>query len=209
MSLGLTEHIKENREQRLAEIREALGQRSIVLIGLMGAGKTAVGRRLAARLDLPFIDADAEIEEAAGSTISEIFAEHGETYFRQGECKVIARLLRNGPQVLATGGGAFMKAETRANIKAHGISVWLKAELKVLRKRVNRRDNRPLLAGDDHERVMKKLMAERYPIYVEADLMVESRDVPHDTIVGAVVDALADKLGCAKKPAKEQSRKKV
>jgi shikimate kinase len=207
MSLGLTEHIKENREQRLAEIREALGQRSIVLIGLMGAGKTAVGRRLAARLDLPFIDADAEIEEAAGSTISEIFAEHGETYFRQGENKVIARLLRSGPQVLATGGGAYMNAETRANIEAHGISVWLKAELKVLLKRVHRRNNRPLLAGDDHETVMKKLMAERYPIYAEADLTVESRDVPHDTIVAAVVDALADKLGCAKKPVKEQSKK--
>ncbi|HEY6921806.1 MAG TPA: shikimate kinase [Methyloceanibacter sp.] len=209
MSLGLTEHRKEDREQRLAEIREALGSRSIVLIGLMGAGKTAVGRRLASRLDLPFIDADAEIEEAAGSNISEIFAEHGEAYFRQGERKVIARLLRNGPQVLATGGGAYMNAETRANIKAHGISVWLRAELKVLLKRVNRRDNRPLLAGDDHEAVMKKLMAERYPIYAEADVTVESRDVPHDTIVGAVVDALADKLGCAKKPAKDQSRKKV
>jgi shikimate kinase len=209
MSLGLTEHRKEDREQRLAEIREALGSRSIVLIGLMGAGKTAVGRRLASRLDLPFIDVDAEIEEAAGSNISEIFAEHGEAYFRQGERKVIARLLKSGPQVLATGGGAYMNAETRANIKAHGISVWLRAELKVLLKRVNRRDNRPLLAGDDHEAVMKKLMAERYPIYAEADVTVESRDVPHDTIVGVVVDALADKLGCAKKPAKDQSREKV
>ena len=208
MSLGLTEHRKEDREQRLAEIRDALDSRSIVLIGLMGAGKTAVGRRLAARLDLPFIDADAEIEAAAGYTISEIFAEHGEAYFRQGEGKVIARLLNGGPQVLATGGGAYMNADTRENIRAHGISVWLKAELKVLLKRVHRRDNRPLLA-DDHEAVMKKLMAERYPIYAEADVIVESRDVPHDVIVGAVVDALADKLGCAKKPAKEQSRKKV
>jgi shikimate kinase len=209
MSLGLTEHKKEDREQRLAQIREALGTRSVVLIGLMGAGKTAVGRRLAVRLDLPFIDADAEIEEAAGSTISEIFAEHGEAYFRQGERKVIARLLNNGPQVLATGGGAYMNADTRANIKAHGISIWLKAELKVLLKRVNRRDNRPLLAGDDHEAVMKKLMAERYPVYAEADLIVESRDVPHDVIVGAVVDALAGKLGCPKKSAKDDSRKKV
>ncbi|HEX2379901.1 MAG TPA: shikimate kinase [Methyloceanibacter sp.] len=209
MSLGLTEHRKEDREQRLAEIRDALGSRSIVLIGLMGAGKTAVGRRLAAWLDLPFIDADAEIEAAAGATISEIFAEHGEGYFRQGERRVIARLLNGGPQVLATGGGAYMNADTRENIRAHGLSVWLKAELKVLLKRVHRRDNRPLLAGDDHERVMKKLMAERYPIYAEADVTVESRDVPHDVIVGAVVEALAHKLGCAKMPAKEQSRKKV
>jgi shikimate kinase len=122
---------------------------------------------------------------------------------------VIARLLNGGPQVLATGGGAYMNADTRENIRAHGLSVWLKAELKVLLKRVHRRDNRPLLAGDDHEAVMKKLMAERYPIYAEADVTVESRDVPHDVIVGAVVEALADKLGCAKKPAKEQSRKKV
>src|SRR5262249_59086809 len=120
MSLGRTEPRKEDREQRLAEIREALGSRSIVLIGLMGAGKTALGRRLASRLDLPFIDADAEIEEAAGSNIREIFAEHGEAYFRQGERKVIARLLTSGPPVLTTGGGACLKTPTTANIKAHG-----------------------------------------------------------------------------------------
>jgi shikimate kinase len=209
MSLGLTEHKKEDRQQRLAQIREALGPRSIVLIGLMGAGKTAVGRRLANQLELPFIDADTEIEVAAGAAISEIFAENGEAYFRQGERKVIARLLDAGPQVLATGGGAYMNAETRANIKTHGISVWLKAELKVLLKRVNRRDNRPLLDADDPETVMKKLMTERYPIYVDADVTVESRDVPHDVIVGAVIDALAVKLGCEKMPAKDQSRKKV
>ncbi len=143
MSSGLTEHKKDDRQERLLAIREALGPRSIVLIGLMGAGKTAVGRRLANRLDLPFIDADTEIELAAGASVSEIFAEHGETYFRQGERKVIARLLENGPQVLATGGGAYMNADTRANIKAHGLSVWLKADIKVLMKRVGRRDNRP------------------------------------------------------------------
>jgi shikimate kinase len=209
MSLGLSDHKKDDRQERLLAIRKALGPRSVVLIGLMGAGKTAVGRRLANRLDLPFIDADSEIEVAAGASISEIFAEHGEAYFRQGERKVIARLLDGGPQVLATGGGAYMNAETRANIKTHGISIWLKAELKVLLKRVHRRDNRPLLAGDDPETVMKKLMAERYPIYAEADLTVESRDVPHDVIVGAVVDTLADRLGCVKNPANEQSRKKV
>jgi shikimate kinase len=179
-----------------------------VLIGLMGAGKTAVGRRLASRLDLPFVDADAEIEVAAGASISEIFAEHGESYFRQGERKVIARLLQGGPQVLATGGGAYMNDDTRASIKARGLSVWLKADLKVLLKRVGRRDNRPLIAGDNPEKVMKRLIEQRYPIYAGADVTVESRDVPHDVMVTAVIDALAAKLG-EKKAAKAQSRKKV
>jgi shikimate kinase len=205
MSLRKTE----DRSERLAEIREALGRRSIVLIGLMGAGKTAVGRRLASRLELPFVDADTEIEEAAGQSIPEIFAEHGEAYFRQGERRVIARLLETGPQVLATGGGAYMNADTRANIKAHGISVWLKAELRVLMKRVGRRDNRPLLAGSDPEAVMKKLMAERYRIYAEAELTVESRDVPHDLIVTAVIDALAKRLDCKSKRSKAGCCKKV
>jgi shikimate kinase len=209
MSLRLPEHKTEDRSERLAEIREALGRRSIVLIGLMGAGKTAVGRRLASHLELPFVDADTEIEEAAGQSIPEIFAEHGEAYFRQGERKVIARLLETGPQVLATGGGAYVNADTRANIKAHGISVWLKAELRVLMKRVGRRDNRPLLAGSDPETVMKKLMAERYRIYAEADLTVESRDVPHDVIVAAVIDALAKKLDCKSKRSKAGCCKKV
>jgi len=208
MSLGLSDHKKDDRQERLLAIRKALGPRSVVLIGLMGAGKTAVGRRLANRLDLPFIDADSEIEEAAGASISEIFAEHGEAYFRQGERKVIARLLENGPQVLATGGGAYMNPDTRANIKAHGLSVWLKADIKVLMKRVGRRDNRPLLAAGDPEKVMKKLMEERYPIYAEADVTVESRDVPHDVIVGAVIDALADKLGYSAN-ADSEGRKKV
>jgi shikimate kinase len=208
MSLGLSDHKKDDRQERLLAIRKALGTRSVVLIGLMGAGKTAVGRRLANRLDLPFIDADSEIEVAAGASIREIFAEHGEAYFRQGERKVIARLLENGPQVLATGGGAYMNPDTRANIKAHGLSVWLKADIKVLMKRVGRRDNRPLLAAGDPEKVMKRLMEERYPIYAEADVTVESRDVPHDVIVGAVIDALADKLGYKANVAGE-GRKKV
>ena len=208
MSLGLSDHKKDDRQERLLAIRKALGPQSVVLIGLMGAGKTAVGRRLANRLDLPFIDADSEIEVAAGASISEIFAEHGEAYFRQGERKVIARLLENGPQVLATGGGAYMNPDTRANIKAHGLSVWLKADIKVLMKRVGRRDNRPLLAAGDPEKVMKRLMEERYPVYAEADVTVESRDVPHDVIVGAVIDALADKLGY-KANADTEGRKKV
>jgi shikimate kinase len=212
MSPALAEPKKDDREEQVAEICSALGPRSIVLIGLMGAGKTVVGRRLAARLDLPFIDADSEIEQAADATISEIFAEHGEAYFREGERKVIARLLQNGPQVLSTGGGAYMNADTRANIKARGVSVWLKAELRVLLKRVGRRDNRPLLAAGDPEVVMRKLMDERYPIYAEADVTVESRDVPHDTIVSGIIDALAAKLGCKAKPpkpAKAPSRKRA
>ena len=191
MSLGLSDHKKDDRQERLLAIRKALGPRSVVLIGLMGAGKTAVGRRLANRLDLPFIDADSEIEVAAGASISEIFAEHGEAYFRQGERKVIARLLENGPQVLATGGGAYMNPDTRANIKAHGLSVWLKADIKVLMKRVGRRDNRPLLATGDPEKVMKRLMEERYPIYAEADVTVESRDVPHEVVVNEIIDSVA------------------
>jgi shikimate kinase len=200
MTLRLAEHNKDDRERRLAEIRQSLGARSVVLIGLMGAGKTAVGRRLANWLDLPFIDADSEIEEAAGQTIKEIFAEHGEAYFREGERKVIARLLDGGPQVLATGGGAYMNPKTRAAIKARGISVWLNADLRVLLKRVGRRDHRPLLSVGDPEAVMKKLMAERGPVYAEADITVESRDVPHDVIVGAVADALAVELGCEAVP---------
>jgi shikimate kinase len=203
----LAQHSKVDRQDRLAQTREALGPRSIVLIGLMGAGKTAVGRRLANKLELPFIDADTEIEVAAGASINEIFAEHGEAYFRQGERKVIARLLQSGPQVLATGGGAYMNPETRAAIKARGTSVWLKADVKVLLKRVGRRGNRPLLTGGNPEKVMKKLMQERYPVYADADVTVESRDVPHETIVGAVIDALAVKLGCEAPKAKP--RKKV
>lgn len=214
MTLALAEHSKDGRSERLAEIRQSLGERSIVLIGLMGAGKTAVGRRLASRLDLPFTDADSEIEEAAGQSIKEIFAEHGEAYFREGERKVIARLLEGGPQVLATGGGAYMHPKTRAAIKARGLSVWLKADLRVLLKRVQRRDHRPLLTVGDPEVVMKKLMAERNPVYAEADITVESREVPHDIVVGAVIDAIAKKLGCkaplAKTPqAKTAGRKKV
>jgi shikimate kinase len=192
----LSDHRKDDRAKRLAQIREALGSRSIVLIGLMGAGKTAVGRRLAKRLDLPFLDADNEIEKAAGESIKEIFAEHGEAYFRKGEQKVIARLLESGPQVLATGGGAYMNPETRDAIKALGVSIWLKANLRVLMKRVQRRDHRPLLATGDPEAVMKKLMAERDPVYAGADITVESREVPHDVIVGAAIDAIAAQLGC-------------
>ena len=171
-------------------LREALGQRSIVMVGLMGCGKSSVGRRMAARLGLPFVDVDEEIEISAQKSINEIFADHGEAFFRDGERRVIARLLNNGPQVLATGGGAFMNAETRDNIKAHGISVWLKAELPVLMKRVAKRESRPLLRQGDPEATMRNLMAQRYPVYAQADITIQSRDIPHDQIVTEVVEAL-------------------
>jgi len=188
--LRLAERKKDPKPERLARIREALAARSIVLIGLMGAGKTAVGRRLAAKLDLPFTDADTEIEMAAGQTVSEIFAEHGEPYFRQGEARVIARLLEGGPQVLATGGGAYMDARTRSNIKARGVSIWLKADLPVLLHRVRRRGKRPLLESDDRDKVMRELMEKRYPVYAGADITVESRDVAHEVMVADVIEAL-------------------
>jgi shikimate kinase len=168
----------------------ALGRRSVVLIGMMGSGKSSIGRRLAARLGLPFVDADSEIEKAAGMTIAEIFAAHGESYFRAGEARVIARLLEGGPQVLATGGGAFMNPETRAGIRAKGVSVWLRATLEVLNRRIKRRGDRPLLKTADPAETLRRLIDERYPVYAEADITVESRDVPHETIVDEIVVGL-------------------
>lgn len=175
----------------LGALKETLGSRSLVLVGLMGCGKSSVGRRLATVLELPFVDADDEIERAAGKTIPEIFETYGEPYFRDGERRVIARILQTGPQVLATGGGAYMAPETRQRVRDSGVSIWLKAELSILLKRVARRDNRPLLKTVDPEARMRTLMNERYPIYAEADVTVESRDVPHDIIVDDVLAALA------------------
>lgn len=179
-----------NEGERTTAIRDLLGHRSIVLVGLMGCGKSAIGRRLAGKLDLPFVDADEEIEAAHKMTISDIFANYGEPYFRDGERRVIARLLASGPQVLATGGGAFMNPETRDNIRRSGVSVWLKAELPVLMKRVLKRDTRPLLKNADPEGVMRGLMQLRYPVYANADITVESREVAHEVIVGEILDAL-------------------
>jgi shikimate kinase len=167
------------------------GNRAIVLVGLMGAGKTSIGRRLADRMGLPFVDADTEIERAAGKSIPDIFADHGEAHFRDGERRVIGRLLENGPQILATGGGAFMQSETRAAIKEKAISIWLRAELDVLVKRVAKRGGRPLLENRDPAEVLQNLIDTRYPIYAEADIIVESLDVQHAHMVNAVLEALA------------------
>ena len=172
----------------------ALGRRSIVLVGMMGAGKSSIGRRLASRLGIPFVDADGEIESAAGMTIPEIFDKHGEPYFRAGEARVIARLLDSGPQVLATGGGAVMDQSTRDLIQIKGISVWLKADLDVLMKRTKRRNDRPLAEK------IKDLLPEREPLYALADITVQSRDEPHDTIVDEIIAALPRYLDIAAAP---------
>lgn len=171
--------------------------RTIVLVGLMGAGKTTVGRRLALVLGLPFKDADHEIERAAGKSVKEIFAEHGEPEFRRGERRVIARLLADPPHVLATGGGAFMDAETRAAVKVSAVSVWLRADLETLAHRVERREGRPLLDGQNPRTVLDRLMAVRYPVYAEADVTVESGHGPHGAAVEAVLTALTPIFGRA------------
>ncbi len=175
---------------RIAEIVAALGSRLIVLVGMMGSGKSTVGRRLAARLHLPFIDADQEIEAAAGMSIADIFAAHGEPYFRDGEAKVIARLLDDGPRVLATGGGAVLREETRDRIHDKAVSIWLKAEGDVILRRVKRRTERPLLQTADPAGTINRLIAEREPVYELADITILSRDVPHEKIVDECIDAL-------------------
>lgn len=182
-----------SQEHNPAPVRDTDQRRHIVLIGLMGAGKSCVGRRLATRLGWDFVDADSEIETAAGCSIPEIFERHGERYFRDGERRVIARLLAaERPQVIATGGGAYMDAETRAAIAHAGVAVWLRADLDVLVRRTARRDNRPLLKKDNPRRVLKDLMEERYPIYAQADLTVDSADGPLDASVARVLQTLQD-----------------
>jgi shikimate kinase len=183
------------REILEAAVVAELGPRSIVLVGMMGAGKSSVGRRLSQRIGIPFVDADAEIEKAAGMTIPEIFAIHGEADFRAGEARVIARLLESGPQVLATGGGAFMNPITRDGIAAKGVSVWLNADFDVLIRRIRRRHDRPLLATEDPAATVRDLIAVRTPEYAKADVEVQSRDVPHDKIVDEIIAALAGYLG--------------
>jgi len=177
-----------------AEITAALGTRSVVLVGMMGAGKSTIGRRLAARLRLPFLDADIEIEAAAGMSISDIFETHGEPHFRDGEARVIARLLDGGPGVLATGGGAFLREETRERIRRKAISIWLKADVDTIMRRVRRRADRPLLQTADPAATIERLVGEREPFYQSADLMIWSREVPHEKIVDECFDALHVRL---------------
>src|SRR5579862_9318965 len=197
----------ENHAAVAAAIRTALERRSVVLVGMMGVGKSSIGRRLATRLGIPFVDADAEIEKAAGTSIPDIFARHGEADFRSGEARVIARLLDDGPQVLATGGGAFMNEGTRAAIKAKGVSIWLSAEFDVLTRRIaKRRNDRPMLQTADPAETLRQLLAEREPVYAQADLTVQSREVPHEAIVSEIMSALgAFILGCDSSRQRDES----
>jgi shikimate kinase len=172
-------------------------QKTIALVGLMGAGKTSIGRRLAQRLGLSFVDADAEIEAAAGASIEEIFQRHGEAAFRDGERRVMTRLLDNSPHVLATGGGAFMDPATRALLRARAVTVWLRADLELMLARVGRRNNRPLLKSGDPRAVLEQLIAERHPVYAEADLVIDSVDGPPEVTLERVMAALAAYLGGA------------
>jgi len=164
--------------------------RPIVLVGMMGSGKSTVGRRLAKRLGLPFIDSDAEIEQAAGRSISDIFEEFGEDEFRSGERRVMARLLDGKPKIIATGGGAFLDDDTRARIKAEAISIWLDADLEVLAARTARRDTRPLLRGGDPREILERQAEERRPVYAQSDIHILSSDGPHSEVVDAILDAL-------------------
>jgi shikimate kinase len=173
----------------------ALGTRSVVLIGMMGAGKSTIGRRLSARLRIPFLDADTEIETAASMSIPDIFETHGEPHFRNGEARVIARLLDSGPAVIATGGGAFMREDTRSRIAVKAVSIWLKADVDVIMKRVKRRADRPLLQTADPIATVERLISEREPVYKDADITVLSRDVPHEKIVDECIDALHGWVG--------------
>jgi shikimate kinase len=174
-----------------ANLRRRLGKRSIVFIGLMGAGKTAIGRKVASELGLDFSDSDHEIETVSRMTIPELFERYGEEEFRSLERRVLTRLLKSGPRVVSTGGGAYMNERTRKAIARSGFSIWLKADLEVLMERVKRRQNRPLLQARDPEAVMRELMARRYPVYAGADITVQSRDVPKEQIAGEVLDRLA------------------
>ena len=182
------------REQKRDELQRLLAGRPLVLVGMMGAGKTTVGRRLANRLGRHFIDSDEEIETAAGMSIEDIFASHGEADFRAGEVRVIARLLKQHDIVLGTGGGAFVNPETRSLVKAEAVSVWIKADFELLFARVSRRSNRPLLKTANPRETLQKLIEARYPIYAEADITVVSRDVPQDQVASEVIDAVAAHL---------------
>ncbi|WP_306119545.1 MULTISPECIES: shikimate kinase [unclassified Roseitalea] len=181
-------------QSAIDRLRVQLAGRPIVLVGLMGAGKSAIGRKLAARLGLAFVDADREIEKAASMPIPEIFANYGEPEFRRLEASVTARLLAAEKTVLATGGGAFMNPETRRNIADAAVSVWLCADLDLLMSRVSRKPTRPLLQDDDPRGVMERLMRERYPVYAQADVTVQSRDIGKEQMAETVIAALCSHL---------------
>ena len=185
------------RDAHKEELNALLDGRPIVLVGMMGAGKTTVGRRLATRLGRHFVDSDEEVEKAAGMTIEDIFATHGEADFRAGEVRVIARLLKDRDLVLGTGGGAFMNADTRALVKTAAVSVWIKADFELLFQRVQRRSNRPLLKTANPRGTLQDLIDKRYPVYAQADVTVVSRDVPQEQVANEVIEALLARLGVA------------
>ena len=178
-----------------AKVSRLLAGRTLVMVGMMGAGKSSVGRRLATRLGVPFVDADSEIERAANATITEMFERHGESYFRDGERRVIRRLLDGSQKVLATGGGAFIQPDTRAAIKESAVSIWLKADRDLILSRIKRRGNRPLLKNGEPAEILDRLIDERYPVYAEADIHIQSRDVAHDVVIDDILAALAEHLG--------------
>ena len=180
----------DKKEKLRDELLGLLGSRPIALVGMMGAGKTTVGRRLASKLGRDFIDSDEEVEKAAGMSIEEIFSLHGESDFRSGEERVITRLLKQGGIVLGTGGGAFLNPQTREHIKALAVSVWIKADFELLFARVARRTNRPLLKTANPRETLAKLIDQRYPIYAEADLAVVSRDIPQDQVADEIMREL-------------------
>ncbi len=188
----MSEHVLTLAESLKDKARVALGQRNLVLVGLMGAGKSSIGRLLAQQLGIPFVDTDVEIERVSRMTIAELFAAYGEQEFRALETRVIKRLLRGGPRVVSTGGGAFINDSTRLHVKRGSLSVWLKADLDVLWDRVNKRDTRPLLKTENPKQTLENLMNARYPIYAEADLTVLSRDVGKDVMVKEVLAAIAE-----------------
>jgi shikimate kinase len=190
----LTRSNAASRQARAEALAERLAGKPLVLVGMMGAGKTTVGRRVANRLGRHFFDSDEEIEKAAQMTIPDIFEQRGEDEFRAGETRVIARVLREPGIVLATGGGAFVNSTTRTLVKQEAVSVWLKADLDVLFERVSRRSNRPLLKTENPRATLEKLIADRYPIYAEADVTVASRDVPQDVVANSVIDAVLTHL---------------
>ncbi len=190
----------------VSALPQRLGSRSIVFVGLMGAGKTAIGRKVATALSLPFIDSDHEIEAVSRMTIPELFERYGEAEFRALEQRVILRLLEGGPQVLSTGGGAYMNPQTREAIAAHGVSVWLKADVDLLMERVSKKQNRPLLKNDDPRGVLRRLMEERYPVYAEADVTVVTRDERKETIAAEVIEALGGHLGLIQTSSEGEAR---